>query len=235
MSVDPTFATVLVTSIHNDLQVVRASEDWTRHAASQLPWRDLASRNAGIAVTDRRSSFVRKHVRGGTEYFVKVYEYQTWADRLRDFGRRTGPFATPRAVREFDALTWLRRAGFPAPMPLCAAVQRRLGFVVRAVLVTSAHAGERADRALAALDAPERTSLRAAIEQLLRDLHALGFRDRNFDLRNLLVERASDGWRVAKIDSPRYRLVAPGKADDKLAQADWARLLPQLAPFATRP
>ena len=163
--------------------------------------------------------------------FVKVYEYNTWAERLRDFGRRTGPLATPRAVREFDALAWLRREGFAAPPPLCAAVERRLGFVARAVLVTGADPGEPADRVLPCLDAPERMELVAAIEQLLRTLHRRGFRDGNFDLRNLLVARNGNGWRIAKIDSPRHRLVAPGIGDDRLARADWERLRPQLAAF----
>jgi hypothetical protein len=36
---------------------------------------------------------------------------------------------------------------------------------------------------------------------------------------------------VTKIDSPRYRLVRRGQPDDRLARADWARLLPQLEPF----
>lgn len=151
---------------------------------------------------------------------------------MRDFGRRTGPCARPRAVREFDALAWLRREGFAAPIPLLAAVERHLGFVVRAVLVTSAWPGEPADVALARLDAPGRMELARAIEQLLHDLHARGFRDRNFDLRNLLVARGDAGWTIAKIDSPRHRLVPPGRADDALARADWQRLRPQLATFS---
>jgi hypothetical protein len=35
---------------------------------------------------------------------------------------------------------------------------------------------------------------------------------------------------VAKIDSPRHRLRAPGSVDQRL-QADWDRLLPQLARY----
>lgn len=231
MSADPTFATVLVTSFPNNLHVVRASQDWVELAAAGLAWRDLAQRGAGEVVTDARSSFVRRQRVAERCVFVKVYEYSTWTDRLRNFGRRTGPFATPRAVREFDALAWLRREGFAAPAPLCAAVERRFGFVARAVLVTAADPGEPADRVLPTLDAPERMRLIAAIEHVLRALHRRGFRDGNFDLRNLLVTRDGDGWRIAKIDSPRFRLVAPGDRSDRLTRADWERLRPQLAAF----
>jgi hypothetical protein len=235
VAADPTFATGLVTSIHNDLHAVRASSDWPTPSRGAAAWSDLASRAHGLAVTDHRSSFVRRRSINGGDVFLKVYEYETWADRIRSFGRRTGPFATPRAVREFDALAWLRQHGFAAPRPLCAAVERRLGFVARALLITEADPGTQADVVLPTLDAPERMRLVAAIERLLQDLHHRGFRDGNFDLRNLLVARDGTGWRIAKIDSPRYRLVAPGARDDRLARADWARLRPQLAPFASRP
>jgi hypothetical protein len=36
---------------------------------------------------------------------------------------------------------------------------------------------------------------------------------------------------IAKIDSPRHRLVPPGATNDRLARADWMRLLPQLEAF----
>ena len=63
------------------------------------------------------------------------------------------------------------------------------------------------------------------VEHFVHDLHRAGFRDRNLDLRNLIV----DGDAVCNIDSPRHRVVAPGRCEDALARADWQRLLPQLA------
>jgi hypothetical protein len=88
---------------------------------------------------------------------------------------------------------------------------------------------------LPTLEATERRALANAIRRLLRELHNLGFRDRNFDLRNLLVQRTPTGWHIAKIDSPRHRLVRPGTTGDRLAAADWRRLEPQLAACAPAP
>lgn len=234
MSADPTFASDLVTSIPSVLHEVCTDPTWPDWAASLPPVATLAGRGAGSVVTDQRTSFVRRHETARGTVYAKTYEYVTWGSRLRDFGRRTGPCATPRAVREFAALQWLRAHGFAAPTPLLAAVARRAGFVTTALILTTAWPGERADALLPTLDTHERTALCAAIERLLRDLHARGFRDGNFDLRNLLVRRDGRDWTIAKIDSPRFRLLAPGQPDDALARADWLRLRPQLADFAPR-
>ena len=76
-------------------------------------------------------------------------------------------------------------------------------------------------------DEHTRVATARAVGLFVRALHRAGFRDRNLDLRNLIV----DGDRVTKIDSPRHRLVEPGDHDDALRRADWDRLLPQLAAF----
>ena len=134
-------------------------------------------------------------------------------------------------VREFDALAWLQDHGFAGPTPLVALVWRRLGFVVRATLVTTAWPGTQADLVLAASAAPERNAVAESIGTLVGTLHALGFRDRNLDLRNLLVHGTPNGWVTAKIDSPRWQLRPAGRRDDALVRADWARLSPQLAAY----
>jgi hypothetical protein len=134
-------------------------------------------------------------------------------------------------VREFDALAWLRQHDFAAPEPLAALVWRRFGFVARATLVTAAFAGTAADALLPALPTAERIEAARAIGAFVQRLHRLGFRDRNLDLRNLLGQRMSGGWSIAKLDSPRHVLRAPGNELDALARADWARLLPQLERF----
>ncbi len=228
MSADPTFASDLVTSIPTALHEVCTDPTWPDWAAALPPLSTLASRQAGAVVTDHRTSFVRTHASTLGTVYAKTYEYQTWGSRLRDFGRRTGPCATPRALREFAALRWLRAHGFAAPTPLAAAVSRSFGFVTRALLVTAAWPGEPVDGLLRTLDAPDRRSLRAAVEALLHAVHAQGFRDGNFDLRNLLAARTASGWSIAKIDSPRFRLVNPGQPRDALAAADWRRVTPQL-------
>ncbi len=189
----------------------------------------VLGRDAGRVVTDHRTSWVREVHIGDRDYFVKVYEYLSWTSRLRDFAHRTGPWARSRAAAEFDALAWLRHNGLPAPAPILVGETRRCGFLVRAVLVTEAFDGESVDALLPRLDAADRSRLAAAIGDLIGRLHRLGFRDGNLDLRNLLARRVdADTWVVAKIDSPRHRLLAPGR-DDRWARADWDRLLPQLA------
>jgi len=216
-------------------RLARAAADWATWRADLPELVDLAGRELGVVVTDHRSSWVRRLPSPRGDLFVKTYDYPTWVDRLRDFGRRTGPWATPRAVREFDAIDWLGQRGFPGPRPLAAAVWRRCGFVARACLVTSSFGEGTAEALLPNLVAEDRRGLAAAIVTFVRNVHALGFRDRNLDLRNLLVARSAAGWSIAKIDSPRHVLRPPGKADDALARADWARLLPQLRELGIDP
>jgi hypothetical protein len=191
----------------------------------------LATRELGTAVVEHRTSWVRRLPTALGDIYVKNYEYATWASRLRDFGRRTGPFATGRARREFAALAWLHQHGFEAPQPVAVFERRRLGWLVQATLVTAAWPGQPATIALAGLSPDRRQQLAAAIGQLLHRLHRLGFRDRNFDLRNLLVQPRGDDFAIAKIDSPRWCLRRSGAAPDRLSRADWRRLLPQLATF----
>lgn len=219
----------LVTSIPTVIHALRASPAWSARATELPPLDQLVRRGAGALVTNHRSSFVQRFASTSGDVFVKVYEYASWADRLRAFARRTGPWATPRPVREFDALRWLGDHGFAAPEPLFAGATRVLGFLARAVLITPAWPGAPASAVLPTLGTADRKLLAEAIRQLLRALHAHGFRDRNFDLRNLLVRRRPDGtWAIAKIDSPRFCLAAPNR-DDARARADWRRLEPQLA------
>lgn len=182
-------------------------------------------------VTDHRSSWVRKLPTASGHLFVKTYDYPTWASRFGSLGKRTSPWGTPRPVREFDALTWLRAHGFAAPQPLAALVWRRWGFVVRATLVTAAFPGAAAVELLPTLPSAEQVAVARAIGATVARLHHEGWRDRNLDLRNLLIARTPDGWQVAKIDSPRYVLRSPRVRDDRLTRADWRRLSPQLAMF----
>jgi hypothetical protein len=229
LKADPNVAAILVTRFPTVLHLLRTSAALPARRAELPPLDELACRDRGAAVVDGRTSFVRRHATTSGDIYVKVYEYNTWGSRLRGFARRTAPWATPRPVREFDALQWLHQHGFHAPTPLLAAARRCLGFVAQAVLVTAAWPGQPASEVLPTLPAVERNALADAIRQLLRELHALGFRDRNFDLRNLLVQRTPTGWNIAKIDSPRHRFVRPGTTGDRLAAADWRRLEPQLA------
>ena len=107
-----------------------------------------------------------------------------------------------------------------------------MGFVRLAMIATLSWPGRPIDRLLPDLEPSEGVALAREVGRLLRRLHQAGFRDGNFDLRNLLAQRQSDGtWQLAKIDSPRFAIVRAGRADDRRAHADWQRLLPQLQPF----
>jgi hypothetical protein len=181
----------------------------------------------GEAVTDQRSSWVRRLSLSRNTVYVKTYEYASWRDRLRSLWRWTAPWRRSRAARECDAYAWLAEHGFPAPAAFACFERRSAGLLARATLVTAAVPGEPADQLLAMVDEAQRQALGRRIGAFVHRLHALGFRDRNLDLRNLLV----DGDQIAKIDSPRHVLVRPGAREDRLSRADWARLLPQLAKF----
>lgn len=219
------------TSIPIPSRLVFAATEWREQAAFLPPPEVLTDGTLGVAVVRHRSSWVRRFPTDRGDLYVKTYDYPTWRDRAGNWGKHTAPWRRSRAANEARALTWLRDHGFAAPRPLAVYEWRRLGFVRRAALLTEAFAGEPADRALAASDPVARTAIASAIGALVRALHERGFRDRNLDLRNLLVRRHGDAVIVAKIDSPRFRLVRPGDRDDRLRRADWRRLLPQLAPY----
>jgi hypothetical protein len=222
------------TSFPNSLRRVRHSDEWADLAATLPAPAQLAARDIGEAVVEHRSSWVRRVPTAAGWIYVKTYEYRTWADRLRDFGSRTGPLSQGRARREFDALAWQRRRGLSAPPPLAVFEWRCLGWLSQSLLVTAAWPGISAAAALPDLERPAQLALAAAIGQHLRSLHRLGFRDRNYDLRNLLVRSTNGAWSIAKIDSPRWRQRRPGADSDHLTRADWDRLLPQLDAFDLR-
>lgn len=219
------------TSIPNASTLIFAAAEWAELAPLLPPPQILADGAVGVGIVRHRSSWVRRVATGRGDVYVKTYDYPGWLDRTGNWGKHTAPWRRSRAANEVRALTWLRTAGFPAPRPLAAFEWRRFAFVRRAALVTEAFAGEPADRALAAADPVGRAAIGRAIGELVRALHARGFRDRNLDLRNLLVHRDGAAVVIAKIDSPRFRLVRPGDRDDRLRRADWRRLLPQLDRF----
>lgn len=222
------------TRIPKPPQHLREAAEWRAFAADLPAPTELGSRTVGEIVTDHRTSWVRRLRTNRGTIFLKTYEYGTWASRLRDFGHRTAPWSSPRPAREFDALAWLRGHGFAAPRPLVAWACRSWGFVVRTTLVTEAHPGEAASELLPRLAPTARIAAAQAIGTFVQQLHALGFRDRNLDLRNLLLTCTNDRWVVAKIDSPRFRLRRAGPTDDDLTRADWQRLDPQLAALGLR-
>jgi Lipopolysaccharide kinase (Kdo/WaaP) family len=219
------------TSFPNSLRRVRQAAAWSGLAPALPEPERLCARAIGEAVVEHRTSWVRRLPTAAGNIYLKTYEYPTWGDRLRTFGARTGPLARGRARREFDALAWQRQHGLAAPPPLAVFEWRCLGWLRRSLLITAAWPAPTAAAVLPTLPRVQQLALAAAIGVHLRTLHRLGFRDRNYDLRNLLVRPDGATWSIAKIDSPRFRLRRAGDRSDALSRADWARLLPQLAAF----
>lgn len=194
--------------------------------------KDLAafsSPTLGRSVKAALSSWVRCQEIGSKTYYVKTYDYPSLRAKGRGWLRNTA-FAETRAEREYRALRWLARAGFPAPRPAAVWLDRTFLGVNRACLVTEAWPGRPVDRLLLELDPGQGRSLLADLRGQIESMHALGFRDRNMDLRNWLARSSGEGrWELAKIDSPRFRLLPPGPARDPLAAEDWSRLRSSLA------
>lgn len=202
--------------------------DLLRHLGCRRPL-DLADPALGTPVTAARTSWVRRIQSRAIDVFVKTYVYPTAAARLRGALRNTGPLVPSRPRREAAALAWLSAHGFDAPAVVAVVEERRWCLLATAVLVTTAWPGEPVDRLLPGLPRSQQEQLAIAIGRFVARLHLAGFRDGNLDLRNLLARASDAGFALTKIDSPRFRLVRPGAADDRRARADWQRLLPQLA------
>ena len=99
--------------------------------------------------------------------------------------------------------------------------KRRRGWLWRALLITRAWPGHPAHHLLPLVGSVDRNSLVEAIRNCVGRLHAAGFRDGNMDLRNFLARRdEGTAWDIAVIDSPRYRITAPGHPRDRAARRD---------------
>ena len=186
---------------------------------------ELTARDWGETVVRARSSWTRRGIIGRSQSYVKTYDYPSRRDRRRGWLRTTW-LARSRAAREAAAIAWLLDHGFAAPT-LLGVVEWRLrsGVLRRAAIITEAWDGEPLERLWPRLAPQPRTALRAGLEAWVERLHRAGFRDRNLDPRNILVRFDADGAPTfCKLDSPRYRLNAPGERDDRLARADRERL-----------
>lgn len=193
--------------------------------------KELSSRDLGRPVKAGRSSWVRCLDIGSKTYYVKTYDYPTLRAQARGWLRNTA-FAETRPEREYRALRWLASRGFSVPDPAAVWIERRGWGVGRACLVTSAWPGDRVDHLLSGMSEAESHELLLALRTQVEAMHSLGYRDRNLDLRNILARREESGaWLLAKIDSPRFRIVAAGKPTDRLAREDWSRLRSSLARF----
>lgn len=189
---------------------------------------DLADPGLGTPVRRSRTSWVIRVNCQSEEVYVKTYDYPGLGDRVRGLLRNTAPWNRSRARREAEAAQWLAAHGFAAAEVRGWVEFRRFGLLCRAILATRTFPGRPLDEVLPLAEPRQRAAIAAEVGTFVARVHRLGFRDRNLDLRNLLLAEEGDRLRLCKIDSPRHRLVRPGPPTDELAAADWARLLPQL-------
>ncbi|MEZ5964931.1 MAG: lipopolysaccharide kinase InaA family protein [Planctomycetota bacterium] len=191
-------------------------------------WENLAALGSGRLVQRARSSWVQIVTWNSTYVYAKTYVYPTAADRRRGWLRTTW-LAPSRARREATALLWLRSHGFFAPAPLAVVEARRFGVLHAALLLTEPVEGEPLHQVLPRLAHSSQAAILRALRTHVTALHEAGFRDRNLDLRNILLVGDAAAPRFAKIDSPRHRLRRRGAGADSLTRADWRRLTDSLA------
>lgn len=186
----------------------------------------LARGDRGEPIVRHRSSWVVRIRLGAMDCHVKTYVYPGLGDRVRGWFRNT-LLAPSRAEREGRAARWLLARGFAAPQPLVVAERRGFSGLRVAVLATETVAGERLDRWLPTVDGGRQKDVLRALARWIDELHGAGYRDRNLDLRNILL-LAGDPPRFAKVDSPRF-VITRSKRPDALSRADVARLTASLA------
>jgi hypothetical protein len=187
----------------------------------------VAAAGFGSLVKRTRTGWVQRVQTAEGAWFCKTYVYPTARDRWRGLFRTTC-LAPSRARREAEALAWLASQGFPSARPVLLAEDRRGGMLHAAVLATEAVEGPDLEQLLPRLAAPVRTALLHALRAFVEALHHRGFRDRNLDLRNLLLSGTVQAPSFVKIDSPRHVVVRRGRRADALARQDWHRLTASL-------
>lgn len=225
------------------LKLFREAPEWirwdTRTGAIPAQWfglrgfLGLTSRDRGEAVRSARSSWVRRFDHEGETLFAKTYDYPEIRDRRRGIGRNTA-WARSRAAREWDAAAFLAEHFGDSSRALGVAELRRGPLLRRAVLLTREVPGTALDALWPRLAEEERRDLESALWDRVAAWHGKGYRDRNLDPRNLIVRRHGEGWQIVKIDAPRFRLVPPGRPDDRLAKADRERLARGLRELGNR-
>lgn len=233
---DYTLVSALSATVPESPTPTFATAKWEDLASKLPPYEHLRARTFGDKVVHHRSSWVNRMRADSLDAFIKTYEYSSWGDKLGNCAKWTAPLRHSRAVREWLALRWLNDHELPTVKPLACWESRRFGFVEHASILTATFDGEAADQVFANANEAKRKALATAIGAFVVTLHGKGFRDRNLDLRNLLIRQGTEQIHIAKIDSPRFQLVRPqspgaGSPKDRLANADWQRLLPQLAKF----
>ena len=171
-------------------------------------------------VTGSRTSWVERLELAEGTCFWKTYIYPGPFGPLRGIFRNTF-LADSRVEREARALEGLAAAGLQPDLLVAKGEFRRLGFLLRAEILTRAFGStDLAQRlALGPLNRRELDSL----ARFLRGLHESGLRDPDLKARNLLLDPSGPSW--AKIDASSSSWRRPGVVFDARRCRDLEHLL----------
>ena len=189
-----------------------AQKTWSREGIALGPepyerWSGLPGKDVARHRTGRTRRVAAEHSPTGRSLAVKVYAYPTGRDRWRGLGRNTA-LAPSRVARESRMLEALAKRGLQPELWVAYGEARRTGLLHHSFLVTHWVESRRFDHALIQAVEGESSSAGRApaldlVEALARFVgrcHGMGYVDRDFHLRNVLV--GADGA-VIKIDNPR--------------------------------
>ena len=147
-------------------------------------------------ITGSRTSWVERLELADGTCFWKIYVYPPPFGPFRGAFRNT--FLAPsRVEREARALQGLARAGLQPDLLLAKGESRRLGFLLRAEILTRSFGSTDLARRLA--QGPLSRLELDSLARFVRGLHECGLRDPDLKARNLLLDTAGPAW--AKIDA----------------------------------
>ncbi len=142
--------------------------------------------------------------------YLKRYWFPSLRDRLKGFFRNTF-FRSSRAFREYSSLLILNSNGLSRVRPIAYGEERTFRLLRRAFIVTENIPGTTTlkelllSSGLDALPLAQRRILAARLGAWTRSIHDIGFEDRGFLPRNILLHRDGDKLAFSKIDSPKAR------------------------------
>lgn len=171
--------------------------------------------------------------------YLKRYWFPSFNDRIKGFFRNSF-FRSSRARREYDNLLLLKSCGAGRVRPIAYGEERTFRLLRRAFIVSEEIPGtvdlkeltESTDNAAMPLE--QRRIIAARLGVWTRGLHDIGFRDKGFVPRNILVHR--DGERIAfsKIDSPKGKGGRSRPGTGRPAPADLSDLDREAGPIVSR-
>lgn len=171
-------------------------------------------------VSGSRTSWVERLETAEGTCFWKTYIYPPPLGPFRGIFRNT--FGAPsRVEREARALRGLARAGLQPDLLLAKGESRRLGFLLRAEILTRSFGST--DLAERLVQSPLHRRELLSLAAFVRGLHEAGLRDPDLKARNLLLAPEGPSW--AKIDASSSWWTRAGTRFDRQRCRDLEALL----------